>query len=459
MWLKTERFDRHPGLCGAAGPVAQISRLARNFFLLGVGEFAAKLFGFVAFAYLARVMGPKEFGQIEFTLAVIAFCTLLVDSGLGTYGAREIAKHETGIERLTFHVMVLRFMLALGIFALLAIGTVASNRPWSTQELLLLYGLTLLVLPTHLSFVFQGRELMGTVATASVLRWSVFAAGILLLAPRPAKIWIVPLIELSAIVSVAIFYFVSFGRGFGSLRQRIDYVFLLRLWRGALPIGASEFVWALKVYFATVTLGILINGPEVGWFGAAHRIVLSLHTFIWLYFFNLLPAIVRSTHGAPEARDRLMQISMRVTLCCGVLLGITGTMFAGPILRLIYGSQYQGSVPVFQVLIWLLPLALISGHYRYLLIGYGRQKLEFLSAVCGAGVNITLNIFLTPSYGVQAAAWALIASEFIIWGLTYYFVQHTITQVPISPSALRPLGTGIERTVVAQVRSLFVRQR
>ena len=258
---------------------------------------------------------------------------------------------------------------------------------------------------------------------------------------------------------MSIFYFGAFSRAFGSLRQRIDYAFLLRLWRRALPIGASELVWALKVYFATVTLGILINGPEVGWFAAAHRIVLSLHTFVWLYFFNLLPAIVRSTQGSPEARERLMQISMRFTVCGGVVLSIIGTVFAGPILRLIYGSQYQGAVAVFQVLIWLLPLALMSGHYRYLLIGHDRQNLEFLSAVFGAGLNVALNIFLTPSYGVQAAAWALLASELLIWGLAYYFVRLTIVQVPISPSVLQPLRTGLERTVFAQVRSLFVRQR
>ena len=165
----------------------QAPRLARNFFLLAVGEFTAKLFAFVAFAYLARVLGPKEFGQIEFALAVIVFFTLLVDSGLGTYGAREIAKDEISITRLTLHVIVLRFMLALGMFALLALGVAASDKPWSMQKLLFLYGLTLLVLPTHFSFVFQGRELMGTIATASVLRWSVFGAGILTVDSRASR--------------------------------------------------------------------------------------------------------------------------------------------------------------------------------------------------------------------------------------------------------------------------------
>jgi PST family polysaccharide transporter len=437
----------------------KITVLAKNLVVLGIGEFASKVCGFAAFAYLARVLGPKEFGQIEFALAVTVFFTLLVDSGLGTYGAREVAKGEIAPTRLTLHVVVLRFLLALGAFALLAFGVAASDKPGSTQKLLFLYGLTLLVQPTQLSFVFQGRELMGTIATASVLRWSLFAGGVLLLTRGPGEIWFVPLIEIAAMVCVAGFYFRAFSRSFGQLRQPIDYGFLFRLWRHALPIGASELVWALKVYFATVMLGVLVHGPELGWFAAAHRIVLSLHTFVWLYFFNLLPVIVRSGQGSLEARERLIRTSMRFTVCGGLTLGIVGTVFAGPILTLIYGSQYQEATAVFEVLIWLLPLALMSGHYRYLLIGHNRQNLEFLTAVFGAGLNVALNTFLTPSYGVQAAAWALIASEVLIWVLAYYFVRRTIALGPISRSALQPLHVGVERRVFAQVRSLFVRQR
>jgi O-antigen/teichoic acid export membrane protein len=431
----------------------------RNFFLLAVGEFAGKLFGFVAFAYMARVLGPQEFGQLEFALALIFFLTLLVDCGLSAYGAREIAKDEIAIKRYTVHIIVLRCMLAAGAFVLLAIGVAVSHKPWSVQKLLLLYGLTLLALPMFLPFVFQGRELMRYIAAASAIRWSLFAAGTFFFIQGPGEIWIVPLIETGAMVCVSVFYFGAFSRYFGTLWQKIDYRFLLRTWRQAFPIGASELVWALKVYFATVLLGILVDGPEVGWFGAAHRIVISLHTFVWLYFFNLLPAIARSTRGSSDEINHLMQTSMRLTAVGGVLLGVVGTAFARPIITLIYGTQYHESVAVFQVLIWLLPLALMSGHFRYLLIGYNRQDLEFVSAACGGALNVALNLFLTASYGIQAAAWALIASEIFIWVLAYYFVRLTIAHIPVWPSIWPSFVNVGERKILAQFRSIFVRQR
>ena len=50
-------------------------RLAANYVILSAGEFIAKVFGAVAFAYLARVLGPQRYGYLEFAIAIIFFFT------------------------------------------------------------------------------------------------------------------------------------------------------------------------------------------------------------------------------------------------------------------------------------------------------------------------------------------------------------------------------------------------
>jgi O-antigen/teichoic acid export membrane protein len=69
--------------------------------------------------------------------------------------------------------------------------------------------------------------------------------------------------------------------------------------------------------------------------------------------------------------------------------------------------------------------------------------LEFVAAVCGAGLNVLLNLLLVRTYGVLGAAWALIASEVFIWGLAYYFVRRTIAHVPFLGQVYRPLLGGV----------------
>ncbi len=64
-------------------------------------------------------------------------------------------------------------------------------------------------------------------------------------------------------------------------------------WKQALPIGMTEMAWAFTWYFSTVILGLIYAKELLGWFGASHRLLMALHTFVFLYFFNLLPSISR----------------------------------------------------------------------------------------------------------------------------------------------------------------------
>lgn len=424
----------------------RIPQIVINFAILSGGESISKLFAFVAFAYLARILGPEGFGHLEFTLAIIFLFTLFVDCGLSPYGAREIAKDNGAVARFTVHVILVRGLLAVVAVACVALLAALIAKPWPLKQLLLLYGITLLGLPGLLPWVFQGCNLMQYVALASIARWSVFAVGVLLFIRGPDQIWIAPLIEGTAVACVAAFYIGCVSRLFGPWRTRIDYGFALSLLRQAWPIGAAELVWAVKIYFATVLLGIFLSGSEVAWFGAAHRVVISLHTFVWLYFFNLLPSLALSAQEPLEVLHQLLHTSIQITAWSAVFLGVMGTVFAEPIITLLYGPPYREAAMAFRVLIWLIPLALMSGHYRYVLIAYNRQRLEFLSAACGAGLNVLLSLCLIPSYGLLGAAWALISSEVLIWSLAYYFVRRTITDIPLWPYVSRAVIGGMMLT-------------
>jgi len=64
-------------------------------------------------------------------------------------------------------------------------------------------------------------------------------------------------------------------------------------------------MWGLKIYLPTIMLGLMVGGDAVGWFGAVHRIVIGLHSFVWMYFINLYPAISRCTQQSEEALQSL----------------------------------------------------------------------------------------------------------------------------------------------------------
>ena len=94
-------------------------RLALNLLTLLGGEAGAKAVGFVAFAYLARVLGPSAYGVVELAVSLFFFFALIVDFGLGAIGAREVAQHRDQVPMLAAGIPVLRFIVSLFAFFLM----------------------------------------------------------------------------------------------------------------------------------------------------------------------------------------------------------------------------------------------------------------------------------------------------------------------------------------------------
>jgi O-antigen/teichoic acid export membrane protein len=163
-----------------------------------------------------------------------------------------------------------------------------------------------------------------------------------------------------------------------------------------------------------------------------------LHAFVWLYFFNLLPSISRGSSGAIDGLHQLLRGSLHITGWIGLFVAVVGFALAKPVLTTVYGLQYEPAVVPFQILIWLIPLALLSGHFRYTLIAYDKQKLEFITAVWGGVLNIALNLTLNARYGIVGAAISLVAAEGLILCVSYLFVRTTITRIPITLCLWRP---------------------
>jgi O-antigen/teichoic acid export membrane protein len=202
--------------------------------------------------------------------------------------------------------------------------------------------------------------------------------------------------------------------------------------KAALPIGTSELTWASLWYLATVLLGLIAAGGAVGVFGAAHRVTMAVHTFVWLYFFNLLPSITRCV-ALPKSRYLdLMDGSITVSVWVGLLIALGATFLAGPGMALIFGPAFESSGGALAILIWIIPVALLSGHYRFTLLAYSHQKWLMICSGLAAMFSAGLCVVLIPRFGPQGAASALLAALTFELLLTRYAVHRIIHSIPLA---------------------------
>jgi O-antigen/teichoic acid export membrane protein len=428
----------------ANSPVASMDagrKLAFNFVLLAASEMTAKLLTFASLSYLARILGPANYGAIEFTLAVMVFFSLPADLGLASYGAREIAHAPANASRLLHAVTGLRMALALCSMALLAIFILLLNKSTELKWLLGLYGLSLLGGPFLVQWFFQAHDQMRWVGIASIIRQAGFAALVFIFFRRQSSLVWIGAIECASVASVALYCAVITRRmGFGWPWPDLRLRHLAGHLSQALPIGLAEIAWAFMWYFCTVLLGLVFSGQTLGWFGAAHRVVMALNTFVVLYFFNLLPSISRCVGRPIGQLLDLMNGSIRLIAWTGVFGAALLTVLAPQVLGVLYGQNFRGASVSFSLLVWMLPIAMLSGHYRFTLIAYRLQNRLLRCTVISAIVATGLGFALVPLYGGIGAAWALLIANAVNFLLVWNAVRILVVVIPLRSQLAAPLG-------------------
>jgi O-antigen/teichoic acid export membrane protein len=442
----------------------QIEGLKRHSFVVRYltlfgGEGFSKLCAFGAFAYLARVLGPRNFGTIELALSVTVFFVLGAESGLGSYGARLIERSPQLAPKLIPQVALLRAMLGVPAYLIILFASERFGMPG--LGILAIYGLLVLLTPFFVQWVFQGLRQMQWVAMTSALRYGIFAAIVVLLVRPDSDVRLVALAEISGALAVVIFNAII-----------IRFVLKIKLdWTGALPgaiallkqawfLGASDLAWAAMWYSPSVITGWLAIARiyEVAWMAGAVRIVMALHTFVWLYFFNLIPNLSKEIHEDLAGWRDLMHRSLGNSMWAACLIGLGGTFFAPMIVETTYGSRYAGAVLPFQIVIWMIPVAWFSGHFRFSLIASGHQRLEFLACAAGGAVTIVAAYVGFHLAGAPGAAAALLLGgvvNTVLAGIAMFrvigSVRLTAATVPVV-SCLIAAIIGVVVTVTTDLR-------
>jgi len=94
-----------------------------NLALLYSAELLAKVLGVVVFGYLARVLTPGRYGDLEFAIGLLVLLNLFVEAGLAQYGAREASRQPDRVPELVSQIVVIRgallvpsLLLMLGLY-------------------------------------------------------------------------------------------------------------------------------------------------------------------------------------------------------------------------------------------------------------------------------------------------------------------------------------------------------
>lgn len=425
-------------------------RIAKNFFSLLFSGAVTELLGFSAIVYLARVLGPTDFGKINFAMAIIIYFALVTHLGLPLLGTREIARCKEKASDYFSNILLLRVCLAFISFFLLLLFIFLLEKPHEVKMLILLYGFGLFFSVLITDWIFRGIERMEYIGLGRIVSVAVYVALVFLFVSGREELLLIPCFQIAGSLLAALVLFIIFVKNFGKPKFVLDLSKSKKILRQAMPIGFSFFMIQIFYNLDTVMLGFMKGSEDVGIYNVAYKIIMVLIACVGLYPDTIFPIFsVYYKNGSLESLKRFMALSEKLMITLGLPLTIGGIIVARPLIITLYGPKYSEGIIAFQILILAVLIICFNINYSRGLLACNRDILYMAGVTLPAVVNIVSNFLLIPAYGLKGAAVATVLAE--ITGFLIMYKGFTkFMKVPFANYVAKP-------AIASLVMALFLR--
>jgi O-antigen/teichoic acid export membrane protein len=389
-------------------------RIARNAAVRMAGEIVAKLASLAFFVVMARELGARGFGEFQFALALTGALIYLAGFGTDQLLAREVARDRGLAGRLLADaaaVKVLGGLLMLGAAVLIA----AASSEAVAAVAIVGAGALLEVLSKSWHSIYQGYERLDLVsATLIVQRVLTAAVGIPVLLAGGSLVAAATVYAGGAAVAVLVCELLL--RRLGVRRARLDASGWLPVMRAGVPIGVVSLLMIVLLRLDVTMLAFLTDAATVGVYAVAFRLVEATQFMGGAMAMAMLPWLARA--GAELTRG--FALGLKAVNALLLPIGLALTLFAEPVIDLLYGSEFERSVVPLQILGLMTLLyginayAAVSLVARYRPLAYGRLLVPVIA------LNVVLNLILIPAEGANGAAAAALASGTLLAALALW---------------------------------------
>jgi len=382
---------------------------------LAVGEVVTTAFRLLAFVWVARELGPADFGTVSVGFVVGAYLILLAHPGLELMGTRAIAREPGSAPHWLGHIVGLR--IALGLVSYVVMAAIVAVLPidGELRLIIVIVGLTILTQAVDVRWAFIGAERTRAIAVASVVGAAVYLGGVVLFVHGPDDLFVPPISYVVGQAVISAVLVVASRRHLGGWTPRFRRGSGTRaLFWESTPLTVGQVGRAFAVSLDVVLVKALRPASGAGQYAAASRMFVVGLLYLGLYYNALLPTIVRAAGEGPEPLKREILRSCRRAVLIGIPVALAGILLAPVLIPFVLGDEYDPAAGLFQVLLVALFLVSVSGVMNNALIALGKTRTFASIVVASLVVNVAVNLALLPTVGVVGAAIATVVTEGLV---------------------------------------------
>ena len=393
-----------------------------NFSWLVFDKFARASLNFLLFIFLARYLGPQEFGILNYLLALVFLFTSLSSLGINPVLTNILIKNKRKTNNsIISNSYILRFFSSLFgylIFILFIIYLHGKNVYLSYS---IIIGLSIIIKSYEVLFsYFESKSLSKYIVISQTISLVIVFSLIvffLYLEFDIKYIYYCFLIDsLITLFLINIFFFKK-ERNF---LFNLDFRKIYKIIHKSFPVLLSIISIVIYMRIDQVMINLLLSEKDVGIYSVSVRIVEMFHFIPKIIMVSYLPILLISknyTFELIKINSLLFKISILFIFFIFVL--------SKYITSILFGEIYMESVLTTILLSISLIFVFFGVANEHWYISKNLQKYYALNVFIGAITNIILNYFLIPSFGINGAAYSTILTYLLIIFLFDIFNKKT----------------------------------
>lgn len=371
------------------------------------------LLTFFVTSLTARMLGPAEYGLINYAAGLVSFFIPLMKLGFDGILVYEYVNNKESSGVITGTSIVLNFISSLlCILGISIISVILDHNDPLAITICIVYSIVLIFQSIELIYYwFQANLLAKIPAIATVFSYLIVAVTQFLILYFKLPLWIFALsnsLEYACMSIVLYIYYINYSK--------YKLSFSITMAKRLLSRGKYYIIAGLMttIYNQTdrIMLKQLIDDSAVGVYSAA-AVCSSMFSFVFIAIIDSFRPILLD--GSDKKYDFNKKIQMLYTFIVYSSLFVSlGVFVLSPfIINIMYGPNYSNSVPILKILIWFTVFSYLGTIRDIWLLYYNKQKYIFFINMIGALTNVILNFLFIDKFGVAGAAYASLCTQFI----------------------------------------------
>ena len=390
------------------------SKVFSNTLWILMGQTFQALLSFIFSVWTAKYLGPNNYGIINYVMSIIAVFSAISNLGFTTTLVKFLIQDEKCEGEILGSSIFFRIISSI-ISSIVIVIFLAIVRP---------NNMTIIIVGIFecIGFILQSFGVISQWFQAHLnSKISVIVSNISYLLISLVRFYFLKsqkTVEYFALISViqyafnAIAYIYCYKNNNGrklivSLNRGVEMV------KYSYHFIISDLMTTIYSQMDKIMLSALMSDTSVGYYSVAYNLCNAWEFIVGAVFTSATPIIISDyNHDKELYRTHLKKTIITVfymALCISILVCI----FAELIINVLYGSQYQESVLVLQIICWYTPVLYVNRFRTIWLICENKQRYDKKIASIGLVCNLVLNYFLINLMGPSGGALSTIITQII----------------------------------------------